>query len=215
MSKTAVPVLTPPWALVKHELDMQRQSAPQPPVVTLPSQGPSIKELFAQAEQQKRQNALDYLLGQRTSFPGSSAPPSPTPITSLKGLNGGPAAWGGTVVGMPGNQVQQLPQAVQRTGGLPNSTYFDVGKKIVAYWDEAKWVGKQAGRFLGPIGHIMTAYQIYQWARRYWPSSEFGMPSRVETQYVIGFASLLYKHPGGYWREYPPPGYGPGGEKMW
>lgn len=235
MSNTAIPVLNPPWALVKHELEMQRQTQPQPLPQFLPQSAQealgvpgvpgvpafpgetSFSDIMAQLDRQAAARAADYLLGKRPTLSDAGSRQSQTTVTSLTSLNGGPTAWGGALAGLP-RPIQQLPRvaepSAQPQGGLPNSTYFDKGRQITAWWDKTKWVAKTATRALGYVQLAMKVHDIYQWARSYQPSVP-KLPDRVETQYVIGSASLLYKHPGGYWRVHPPPGYGADGAKMW
>jgi hypothetical protein len=207
-SSGAVPIPIPPPALLKDQLsNFGAGVKPLAPAPILPA--PSVLD---QLEARSRREALDLLLGTTTPVPAWGAPgvstasavPDPSPV------NGGHTAWGGVVIGAPATSTTEtLPFQ------LPRLPAVKIKDDLSALWQGGKWVVKKADKyFLGPLGTVLTAREIYNWAKDHWPSDR-PLPARVPTQFDLHMGQLQYEHPGVGWREYPPPGYGVDGQYLW
>lgn len=116
--------------------------------------------------------------------------------------------------------IRHLPQAPAISVDPPielsgHSTWKEVKNGVDAVWDGTKWVAKASSKVLGPIGNVLTAYQIYQWAKRSRPYQE--PPARVRTEFIFSGPSpgMRYQWPNGSMESVPPPGYGAHGARLW
>lgn len=189
------PVIVPPPALLKWELGGYGANIP----IETPPFKPTVIDILGAED--ARQAAFEAGLG---------LGPGGTPTVAVENpvdVNGGPAAWGGMRIGTP--TTQQLPMTPRR------DAVTKLARGLSAVWRGGKWVALKADKFvLGPVGNVMTAYEIYQWARDYAPNDR-PLPAQIPTRFQLWQNRLLYEHPGGYWLESPPPGYDATGKYMW
>lgn len=161
---------------------------------------------------QQQAAAANKLLGELgTPNPSTSSTPvfGVPSVSNPQPVNGGPTSWGGFTAGM------QLPMTASGGGGKSEFGEFVLknGTKIV--WKGGRWVAKAAWNALfGPVGDVVTAIQIFDWACGYLPQKP--MPARIPTRYEFsGFVGMKYRHFDGSWQPFPPAGYNQYGEAMW
>lgn len=138
--------------------------------------------------------------------PPKLATPLPSGVSPLFDLNSQPEslfdddAPAQPVVVYPDNRVEILalrPKDVVR--GLQQGAEFAYEKR--------RWVLKAGSKVLGPIGWIGSAkdvYDFFQWADKHGVFSNKSDPKLPSIRYDLNRMTILYEHPGGYWREYPP-----------
>ena len=145
---------------------------------------------------------------------GWSGYPSERPILQPTPLNGGDSAWGGTTAWLPSHNSPQFG-GDQETLGLGLSSIY---KGIKLVWRYGAWTAKIGEHFLGPVGTVLDAYQLYEWAKVAWTATG-GVgepPATVPTQYQFSglTTGMVYQWPGGSWSSAPPPGYDQAGRRM-
>jgi hypothetical protein len=141
---------------------------------------------------------------------GSISPP-PGALTNPRPFNGGDDAWGGLSIGDPAPPIYPSHDVAMKASAAGRTTNIGDGEKAV--WEGGRWIIEAGRKVIGLVRLLHAAKQIYDRTKVYWPPHE-EPPPRIETRWQH-FGNMLYRHPGDYWLEYPPPGYGANGEALW